>query len=368
MAIRRIAILGAGNGGCAAAADLALKGYEVRLYSRSESTLKPILERGGVTVVEGKNRSFGRLGVVTRDIGDAVAGVDLIMMTVPSVGHEYLGKKLAPHLSEEQILLLNPGHTGGSLHLASVLSGAGLKAKIKICETVTLTYICRLTGPARLEIFRRTAHLRCAAFPGKFGSEIVAEIAKIYPNIVPAENVLETGLCNINAIMHPAGMIGNAGRIERSQGDFYFYRDGITLGIANIIAAVDQERLRIVKTVGLSPLSFVEIFYQAGLTTEAARSSGSIYRVIRESPPNRTIKSPKTLDHRYLHEDVGYGLVPMAEIAKLVGVETPVIDGLIAVASEMNSIHYRREGLTLDRMGLSQVKAEDLSTLLQEGF
>ena len=210
--------------------------------------------------------------------------------------------------------------------------------------------------------------MRCAAFPGKFGSEIVAEIAKIYPNIVPAENVLETGLCNINAIMHPAGMIGNAGRIERSQGDFYFYRDGITLGIANIIAAVDQERLRIVKTVGLSPLSFVEIFYQAGLTTEAAHSSGSIYRVIRESPPNRTIKSPKTLDHRYLHEDVGYGLVPMAEIAKLVGVETPVIDGLIAVASEMNSIHYRREGLTLDRMGLSRVKAEDLSTLLQEGF
>lgn len=368
MAIRNIAILGAGNGGCAAAADLALQGYEVRLYSRSEATLKPIVERGGVAVVEGKNKSFARLRVVTRDIGDAVAGADLVMIAVPSVGHEYLGKNLAPHLSEGQILLLNPGHTGGSLHLASVLSAAGLKNKIKICETVTLTYICRLSGPARVEIFRRTAHLRCAAFPGKFGSEIVAEVGKIYPNIVAAENVLETGLSNINAIMHPAGMVGNAGRIERSQGDFYFYRDGITPGIANVIAAVDQERLGIVKKLKLSPLSFVEIFYQAGLTTEAARSSRSVYRAIRESPPNRTIKSPKTLDHRYLHEDVGYGLVPMAEIARLLGVETPVIDGLIAVASEMNSADYRREGLTLEKMGLAGMKAENLPALLQEGF
>lgn len=51
MAICRIAILGAGNGGCAAAADLTLRGYQVRLFSRSDATLLPIIKRGGITLV-----------------------------------------------------------------------------------------------------------------------------------------------------------------------------------------------------------------------------------------------------------------------------------------------------------------------------
>lgn len=368
MNIQSIAVLGAGNGGCAAAADLTLRGFEVRLYSRSEATLKPVIQRGGIEVIEGEDKSFAHPSSVTRDIGEAVGGAQLIVVVAPSVGHEYLGKSLAPHLSDGQIILLNPGHTGGSLHLASVLQRSGVRVGVKICETVTLTYICRLTGPARVEIYRRTAHLRWAAFPGKFAPELAGEISRIYPAIVRAENVLETGLSNINAIMHPAGMIGNAGRIERSQSDFYFYRDGITPVIANVIAAVDQERLKIVEKLGLAPRAFVEIFYQAGLTTDAARASGSVYQAIHESAPNRTIKSPKTLDHRYLHEDVGYGLVPMAEIAGLLGVATPVVDGLIRIASEMNRVDYRREGLTLGKMGLNQARPERLRALLQEGF
>src|SRR5207253_2941288 len=58
MSIRKIAVLGAGNGGCAAAADLTLRGYEVRLFSRSESTLAPIDKRGGIELVENGQEKF----------------------------------------------------------------------------------------------------------------------------------------------------------------------------------------------------------------------------------------------------------------------------------------------------------------------
>lgn len=304
---------------------------------------------------------------MTTNIAAAVADADLIMIAAPAVAHEGLGKGLVSLLKDGQIILLNPGHTGGSLHLASILREGGLQAKIKICETVTLTYICRLTGPARVEIYRRTTHLRCAAFPGRFTPELVPEIGKVYPNVVQSDNVMETGLSNINAIMHPAGMLGNAGRIEGSAGDFYFYRDGITPAIARLIETVDKERLSIINKLKLKPLSFIEIFYQAGLTSDSARQSGSVYQAIRESQPNQTIKSPASLNHRYLHEDVGYGLVPMAEVGRLLGVETPVIDALITLASEMNGTDYRREGLTLEKMGLAGVNAEDLGEFLYEG-
>jgi opine dehydrogenase len=221
---------------------------------------------------------------------------------------------------------------------------------------------------ARVEIYRRTTNLRCAAFPGKVTSELVQELQAIFPNIVPADNVLDTGFANINAIMHPAGMLGNAGWIEKSRGDFYFYREAITPAIAAWIEEVDKERLQIVERLGLNPLRFVDIFHQAGLTSEEARASGSIYRAIGESEPNRTIKSPSTLDHRYLKEDVGYGLVPMAEIGRLAGVKTPVIDSLITLASAISRTDYRSEGLTLGKMGLTGIRAEDLPMVLREGF
>jgi len=179
---------------------------------------------------------------------------------------------------------------------------------------------------------------------------------------------METGLSNINATMHPAGMLGNAGRIEESGGDFLFYRAGITPAIAGIIEAVDKERINIIKELCLNTLSFVEIFYRAGLTSDSACRSGSVYQAIRESQPNQGIMSPATLKHRYLDEDVGYGLVPMAEIGRLLGIRTPVIDALVTLASEVNQTAYRREGLTLEKMGLAGVKAKELAGVLHEGF
>jgi opine dehydrogenase len=368
MALRGIAILGAGNGGCAAAADLTLKGHEVRLYSRSEATLRPIRERGGIEIVEAGEARKATPALVTSEINDAVAGADLIIIAAPAVAHEGFAAGLASRLRDGQIILLNPGHTGGSLHFAWSLRKKQENVKPLICETITLTYICRLKGPAQVEVYRRTTQLRCAAFPAKRGGEIVPAIKEIFPNIVPARNVMETGLSNINAIMHPVGMVANAGWLEKSSGDFRFYAEGITPAVANVIAGVDEERLKIVGQLGLPALSFVEIFYQAGLTTQAARESGSVYQAIHESAPNRTIKAPPTLNHRYLNEDVGYGLVPMAALGKWLGVKTPVIDALITIASALNRRDYRQEGLTLEKIGLANISPEDFETVLREGF
>src|SRR5689334_10089456 len=320
MSIRTVAILGAGNGGLAAAADLTLRGYDVRLYSRSESTLKPIRDRGGIELVEGAKKTFVSLTTTTTSIAEVVRGAELIMITAPAVAHGSLAVELARCIEERQILFLNPGHTGGSLHVAALLRRAGVKGKI--CETVTLTYICRAVVRAAVEIYRRTQRLRFAAFPGKLTDEVGREISELYPEIVPALNVLETGFSNINAIMHPAGMIGNAGRIEAGE-EFFFYRD-ITPAIARVIEDVDRERLAIVARMGLPALSFVELFHRAGLTSDAALASRSVYQAMRESAPNRTIKAPPTLDHRYLHEDVGYGLVPIAAFGRAIGIATPV--------------------------------------------
>lgn len=368
MTVSKVAVLGAGNGGCATAADLAVRGFETRLYSRSDRTLEPIRRRGGIELVEQGQETFVRPHLVTSALDEAVAGADLIVAAVPAVAHGFLARSLAPLLGEDPIVHLNPGQTGGSLHFVRELRRAGCERPVRCCETVTLTCICRMAGPARVEVYRRTTNLLCAAFPGELAPDVLPQVAAAFPNVVAAENVMETGLSNINAVMHPAGMVANAGWIEQHTGELLFYGQAVSPAVARLMEAVDRERLAIVGALDLPQRAFVEIFHAAGLTSEAALRSGSVFRAIRESGPNRTIAAPTSHDHRYLHEDVAYGLVPMAELGRLLGVETPAMDALVTLASEINRRDYRRDGLTLERMGLRDAAAADLWDILAHGF
>ncbi len=157
--------------------------------------------------------------------------------------------------------------------------------------------------------------------------------------------MIEAALSNINAVFHPPGMIMNAGWIEHTNGGFLFYKEGITHSIGLVTAAVDAERVAIAKALGVPYVTFLDAFYSANLTTKEARDSGDIARACRESAPNATLKSPPSLDHRYVHEDVGYGLVPMAALGKVAGVPTPTIDALIHLAGLSLGIDYAKTAL-----------------------
>src|SRR5260370_3834979 len=99
---------------------------------------------------------------------------------------------------------------------------------------------------------------------------------------------------------------------------------------------------------GVPAAPFLDIFYEAGLTTEAARDAGDIARACEESEPNRTIKAPPRLDHRYIHEDIGYGLVPMAALGRLARGATPPMDAPVHLASLALRIDYAPGRLTLE--------------------
>jgi len=366
MSIRTVAILGAGHGGCAAAADLGRRGFEVRLHARSDERLAPLRRRGGIEV-RGVQQGLVPVALMTTDLAAAVRGADLIMLVVPSVAHAPYARALAPLIDGSQPVFLNPGHTGGGLHFLHELRRAGYRGPLRSGETVTLTYITRMEGEATVAIYSYTRRLRFAALPGRHAAEMFALVKPLYPQIVAATSVLETGLGNLNAVFHPPGMLMNAGWIERTGGGFLFYREGFTPAVGRVTAAVDAERLAVAKALGITAIAFLDIFYEAGLTTEAARAAGDIARACEESEPNRTIKAPARLDHRYIHEDIGYGLVPMAALGRLAGVATPAMDALVQLASLALGIDYGRDGLTLERLGLAGKSPAELLKFAQQG-
>ncbi|MDP6619504.1 MAG: 2-dehydropantoate 2-reductase N-terminal domain-containing protein, partial [Nitrospinota bacterium] len=144
--IKTVAILGAGNGGCAAAADLTNRGFDVHLYSRSQQTLQPIIDRGGLEMIGVLGEGFMKLAKVTNQIEEAVGGADVIMTTTPTNAFDYFAQILAPLLEQGQVLFFNPGQGGGGLSFHRWLRQYG-GPPVRSVETSSLTYGTRTPEP-----------------------------------------------------------------------------------------------------------------------------------------------------------------------------------------------------------------------------
>jgi len=346
-----VAVIGAGNVGCALAADLVLRGVEVRLFNRSPGRLAAIRDAGGITVT-GEIEGFAAPGLVTGSLEEAVDGAGVVAVTVPTASLPAYAAALAQATNDEQLVWLNPGHSGGALYLAAELARAG-RGERTICQLTTASHASRLTGPATVRVFLRSraslaalpaSHLQAchqrldALLPGQFGR---------------AESVLEADLANLNAILHPPGMVCNAGWIEATGGKFGFYAEGSGPAVAQVMDAIDNERLALADRLGVRAVPFTELFHQLGFTTGDQAHAGGAYHAIQHSELIRPIQSPPRLDHRYLHEDVGWGLVPWMHLAAAARSPAPTITALTHLAGMINGIDYAREGLTLKRMGVA---------------
>jgi opine dehydrogenase len=346
-----VAVIGAGNVGCALAADLGLRGVEVRLFNRSPGRLAAIADAGGITVT-GQIEGFTALSLVTGSLKQAVEGARVVAVTVPTASLPAYAAALAEATTDEQMIWLNPGHSGGALYLAAALARAG-RGERAICQLTTASHISRLTGPATVRVFLRS-RASVAALPARHLQACHQRLDALLPGqFSQADSVLEADLANLNAILHPPGMVCNAGWIEATAGNFGFYAEGGGHAVARVMDAIDAERLALARALGVRAVPFAELFRQLGFTAGGPVPAGGAYHAIQHSELIRPIQSPPTLDHRYLHEDVGWGLVPWMHLAAAAGRPAPTIAAVTHLAAMINGIDYPREGLTLQRMGLA---------------
>jgi opine dehydrogenase len=346
-----IAVLGGGNGGFAAAAHLATEGHRPQLYNRSEGTIEEIRSAGAIRHSGVLGEGTAAVPVITTDLGRALDGADLVMVCLPATALAGLARQLAGHLDGSRPLVLNPGATGGALAVRRTLEDAGCETIPPIAETNTLTYIARKRGEDRVHVSALVDNVRCAPLPAG-ATDAVEAVRELYPSLKPVPDVLHTALSNVNAVLHPPGIVLSAAWIEHAGGDFRFYYDAGTPAVASVMADLDAERLAIADALGVDVDPFPAMFADIGSTSEAAGESGSFHRMLTESEPNKSIKAPPSVDHRYFNEDIPFGLVPMAELGRWAGVDTPVIDSLVTIAASINGTDYRDAGWSLSDLGI----------------
>lgn len=351
--IHRVAVLGAGNGGQALAAALALKGCEVRLWNRSEDRLLGLRARGSIRLT-GALDGEAPIHSVTSRLEEAVECADLLFVASTADAHAPIASQLAPLLRDGQIILLNPGRTGGAMEFRAVLARARPSVRVRIAEAQSLIYACRIEGEGVVRIIGIKDFVPVAALPRSDTAAVLDAIQPLFPSFVPAEHVLWTSFENIGSIFHPAVLLFNAAAIERGA-KFYFYQD-MTPAVAEFLIAVDEERLRLGRAFGMRLLSITEWIKKAYPATDG----DTLCELMRNNPAYFEIRAPTTLDSRLLTEDIPTGLVPFVEIGRAAGVQMVLMESLVHIGSVLLKRDFFREGRTLRSLGLEGLNAEQI--------
>jgi opine dehydrogenase len=357
----RVSILGSGNGATAAAFEWAAAGHEVSLWDFEgfPDNVAAIAERGSI---EGRVKFEGTAPIryAGHDLDRALAGAELVLIVAPAYSTVAFGEALRGRLQPDVPVVLVPGACNGAIVLKQTLGLDLLDDTYVIGETSTLPYGCRVVEPGVVRVTTRViSGLFAAAVPSGRTGVVVERLAQVWPQVEPARNVLQTTLQNGNPVIHPAIMLMNASRIENTGGDFLFYTDGVTPASANLIEAVDTERLALAGALGITLLSEPELGYRQGYMGDATYQTGYNHGIGFAKS-----QAPSTLDFRYLTEDVPYGMVFMSELARRVGVPTPTIDAVIQIASVALGRDFRAEGpRTPDSLGLGELSPQELQRL-----
>lgn len=357
-------VLGAGHGGKAMAAHLAIMGFPVALYNRTQEHIEVIKTRGGIelTSYEGGPSGFGSIELVSSNLSEAIEFADVIMIVTPSTAHADIAKRASPYLKDGQIIVLNPGRTGGALEFFQVLIQNDCKAKVTISEAETLLYACRSEGPALSRIFRIKESVPLAALPARDTPSMLEVINEAYPQFIDGTSVLHTSLNNMGAIFHPALTILNAGRIESTFGDFQFYIDGVTSSVARVLEVLDRERVTVASALGIRARNAMEWLRLAYDTT-----GNDLLEAIHNQTGYFGIQAPPTLNHRYITEDIPMSLVPIASLGERFGVSVRGIQSIINLACIIHRTDYYRRGRTVDKLGVGDLSVSELMQFVMEG-
>lgn len=357
--MKKVAVIGGGNGAHTMAVDLALRGYSIRMYEQPEfidrlEVLKTTRTIRSTGVVSGT----AQIEMLTDDMAEAIEGAKYIAVVTPSFAHATIANKLKGVVKKDQVIVIYPGGFG-ALIFKKIL---GDECPV-IAQTNNLPYDTRLNGPASVFCSGKSP-VNVALFPADADRSILEDIMDMSPYDKVYEDVLECDLSLVNPSVHSGPCLINLGAIEQqdSRGKFCMY-EHFTFGAAKVDKAIDDERKAVGAAFGykLRPLEdFVEPKGEEVTWQE-------IYMKMHGEPALTPITGPDSIWNRYLTEDCPNGLVPWSELGKLCGVATPTMDAVISIYSLVHERPWREVGILPETMGLDGMTPEQIKAYLKTG-
>lgn len=326
--ILRIAVLGGGNGGFAAAADLTEAGHAVRLWRTDPAeAARQQADGGRITLRDARGTRAVTVALVTADLGEAVRGADLVLAPAPATTQAALAPRLVPQLADGQVVFLPPG-TLGSVLLAHALHAHRPGARVAFAETGTLPWLARRHGPDTVAITVRAKRLPCGVFPRALADQGWPVLRAAFPDVIEdCEDALSAALMNAGPIIHPPLVIMNAGPLEHLP-RWDIHNEGTQPAIRRVTDALDAERIAVREALGYSAPHFPLADHYAATGPEWMYGRGSHDRLTDSGDWRERIV---LREHRYMREDLALGLSLLCDAGAAAGVATPLARAFLAI-------------------------------------
>lgn len=347
----KISILGAGNAGCAVAADLTFKGHDVTLIKTSKAmhneNFNFIKENDGkISLVENDTVTTVNIKKVSNNLSD-ISDSEVVIIYIQTNYHEKLIESIKDYVRDGQIVIINPGY----LSTAYMLKYCGEK-DLTVVEATSSFIDCRISEPGVIKVGFRNVRNPIGVYPKERTEEVSKKLESLGYNLKPFSTI-EAALHNPNLIVHTVGAIMSIPRIEKTNGDYCMYWEVFTPSVWRILEKLDSEKMDVLEHLGYKRVAYVDACkFRNTLETDV---DGKEIFFWYAGMPTRA-KGPTTVNSRYITEDVPQGLVMLEALGKHLNVATPVCSSLIEMANAALDTDFRKEGRSLEGLGKENIR------------
>lgn len=361
----KISIIGAGNAGCAHAVKLTEIGHNVTLIKSSHSlhelNFEEIQKNGGIWCIdntkEDRTSVFYKLYKITRDFREGLMNADVVIILTQSLQHQIIAERMINycHATIKMILII-PGNLG-SLYFYKYLNSSN----IILAEGESTPFDARIIKPGLINILFKNVRNALSFLPSSRkveGLQIASQLVDTYR--YSRNNIIESCLHNPNLIVHTVGVIMSASRIEMMKGEFWMYRESFTPSIWNLIEKLDNEKNSIIEYFGGKRQSYLDA---CKFRNEYNLDKDSL-EVFKSYANSGGPKGPDSLNTRYLYEDVQNGLCTLSLLGNISGIETPITNSLIHIASSLIKYDFFANTKNLYDLGLNGISTREIINLI----
>ena len=125
---------------------------------------------------------------------------------------------------------------------------------------------------------------------------------------------------------------------------------------------IDEERIAVAQAYKTEVPSAEEWLKQTYGT-----DGNDLYSLIQNNDAYRDIRAPRTIQTRYVTEDVPMSLVPISELGRIACVATPNIDAIITLTSSIYDHDFRYEGRSAKNLGIEGMTKEQVAHYFETG-
>lgn len=346
----RIAIVGAGPIGRATAAWLAHHRHEVGVWSPSGRSLAGLAadpSADGRVLLSYEGALAGRVSIARIESAPALSGYPVVVIAVPGHAYPAVLPAVVQALSSRQLVIVS-----GALSLAPVwirerVAARGVEPPVVVGWGTTLG-TARRTPTADVKLNTLRAKFDMASVPAAAGASALGVCRELFGDrFTLRDDVLGVTLANVNPIAHAAEVLPNLTRIDLREKWALF--GCMTASAARMCAALDAERLRVAAAFGADVRS-IEEHYRLSYHVEGA----DIAELAAAIHAKYGGVGPTTLEHRYVLEDVPFGLLVIEALARCAGVDVPNVSGAIALLSSAYGRDLRADNPLLADLAIAQ--------------